>query len=462
MTLPASSPASLGLDSARLEHLEHWLEQQVQQNRVAGASVLLARQGETGFFKAAGLARQTSEFGAERPFTRDTLVRLYSMTKPVTAVAAMMLYEQGHFQLDDPLAWYIPAFADTLVWDGHEPAPGTDDPDAILQHVVPQHSPITVRQVMTHTAGLTYSFMNATPVDRYYRDHGLEFPGADTPLAELVERLAKAPLLCQPGTQWNYSVASDVLGRLVEIWSGESLDDFFRNRIFMPLGMLDTGFHVRQGDEDRLADLFMPATGGELGSVGKATDADAGSVPPQDPGKVSTARAAALGLSHQPPLLVDPGARSGFLQTPVLLSGGGGLTGSIDDFARFAQMLLNGGELDGQRLLAARTVDFMCRNHLPGNGDMASMGQAVWSETSYNGIGFGLGFAVMLDPIEAQMLGSVGECHWGGAASTFFWIDPAEELLVVFLTQLYPSSSYPIRRELRTAVYQAAMALPSS
>ncbi len=459
MTLPSSSPDSLGLDPDRLQHLERWLEQQVEQNRVAGASVLLARKGATGFFKAAGMARQAGEQGDGQPFTRETLVRLYSMTKPVTAVAAMMLYEQGHFQLDDPLAWYIPAFAETPVWDGSEPAADPEDPDAILRHVVPQQSPITVRQVMTHTAGLTYSFMNATPVDRYYRDHGLDFPGANTPLAELVERLASAPLLCQPGSQWNYSVASDVLGRLVEVWSGQSLDEYFQSRIFEPLGMHDTGFHVRQGDEDRLADLLMPAAGGDLGNVGEP---DKGSEFSQDPSKVSTARAAAQGLRHQPPQLVDPAAASSFLQPPALLSGGGGLTGSIDDYARFAQMLLNGGEFDGQRLLASKTVDFMCRNHLPGNGDMASMGQAVWSETSYNGIGFGLGFAVMLDPVEAQMLGSVGECHWGGAASTFFWIDPEEELLVVFLTQLYPSSSYPIRRELRTAVYQAAMDLPSS
>ncbi|MGQ7846514.1 serine hydrolase domain-containing protein [Granulosicoccus sp. 3-233] len=457
MTLPTSSPASLGLDPARLQRLELWMEQQVQQNRVAGASVLLARMGATGFFKATGLARPATEQGDGQPFDRDTLVRLYSMTKPVTAVAAMMLYEQGHFQLDDPLAWYIPAFASTPVWDGTVPASDPEDSDAILRHVVPQQSPITVRQVMTHTAGLTYSFMNATPVDRYYRDHGLDFPGADTPLAELVERLASAPLLCQPGSQWNYSVASDVLGRLVEIWSGEPLDEYFQNRIFEPLGMRDTGFHVRSGDEGRLADLLMPATGGDLGSIGTTESALT-----QAPGKVSSAQAASRGLRHEPPQVIDPAASSSFLQAPALLSGGGGLTGSIDDYARFAQMLLNGGELDGQRLLSGKTVDFMCRNHLPGNGDMASMGQAVWSETSYNGIGFGLGFAVMLDPVEAQMLGSAGECHWGGAASTFFWIDPKEELLVVFLTQLYPSSSYPMRRELRTAVYQAAMELPLS
>lgn len=462
MTLPTSSPESLGLDPLRLQRLERWLEQQVEQNRLAGGSLLVARKGSTGFFKAAGLARQASEHSSEQAFTRDTLVRLYSMTKPVTAVAVMMLYEQGHFQLDDPVAWYIPAFANTPVWDGSVVSADSADPDSLLRHVVPQQSPMTIHQLLTHTSGLTYSFMNATPVDHYYRNHGLDFPGADTPLAELVERLATAPLLCQPGTQWNYSVSSDVLGRLVEIWSGQSLDDFFRTQIFEPLGMNDTGFHVRPGDEDRFADLMMPAAGGELGNIGTAASEEGEVVRAQTDSQVSTTRAAMLGMQHQAPQIAEPAAQSSFLQAPALLSGGGGLTGSIDDYARFAQMLLNGGELDGQRLLAASTVDFMCRNHLPGGGDMASMGQAVWSESSYDGIGFGLGFAVVLDSVKAQMLGSAGECHWGGAASTFFWIDPKEELLAVFLTQLYPSSSYPIRRELRTAVYQAAMALPSS
>lgn len=461
MTLPTLPPEQLGLDPSRLQQLEHWLEQQVALNRVAGASLLLARKGSVGLFKSVGLARVPDELGAEQAFSRDTLVRLYSMTKPVTAVAAMMLYEQGHFQLDDPLAWYIPAFADTPVWDGTELSPDTTDGDAVLQHVVPQQSPMTIGQLMTHTAGLTYSFMNASPVDRYYREHGLDVPGAQAPLSELVEKLAAAPLLCQPGSQWNYSVSSDVLGRLVEIWSGQPLDEFFRCHIFEPLGMCHTGFHVAEDDHGRLADLMTPAAGGDLGSIGGTS---AGSASPllQDQSKISTARAAALGIRHQPPRRLEAGDQSPFLQPPPLLSGGGGLTGSIDDFARFAQMLLNGGELDGQRLLAPGTVAFMRRNHLPGQRDMASMGQAVWSESSYDGIGFGLGFAVVLDPVEARMLASEGEYHWGGAASTFFWIDPREELLVVFLTQLYPSSTYPIRRELRTAVYQAAMALSSS
>ena len=451
MTLPSSTPEQLGLDSARLRRLEEWLEQQVSQNRVAGASVLVARHGSTALFKSAGLARIDSEHASATPFARDTLVRLYSMTKPVTTVAAMMLYELGYFQLDDPVAWYLPEFADTAVWNGNVPT-GAEDADAILKQVEPQHAPFTVRQLMTHTAGLTYSFMQATPVDRYYREHDLNFPGSSSPLDELVTRLAKAPLLCQPGTQWNYSASTDVLGRLVEVWSGLSLDQFFSQHIFAPLQMHDTGFHVETGKQARFADLMGPAAGGDLGGIGGA---GAGVTPDEDPSKLSTARAAAKGFHHAPPVILEPGAVSSFLQAPPLLSGGGGLTGSIDDFARFTQMLLNGGELDERRLLSSKTVDFMRQNHLPGNVDMAAMGQAVWSETSYQGIGFGLGFAVVLDPVEAQMITSAGEYHWGGAASTFFWIDPVEDLSVILLTQLYPSSTYPIRRELRTALYQA-------
>lgn len=415
MTLPSSSPESLGLDPARLQRLETWLDQQVESQRLAGASVLVARKGSIGLFRATGSARVAGDQSVAQPFARDTLVRLYSMTKPVTTVAAMMLYEQGHFQLDDPVAKYLPAFSDTPVWDGTVPASGSE----LLKHVVSQESPMTIRQLMTHTAGLTYSFMEATPVDRYYREHELTFPGSLATLADLVDRLAMAPLLCQPGTQWNYSVATDVLGRLVEVWSGLSLSDYFREFIFRPLRMHDTGFHVEPDKHHRFADCMGP---GEDGAA---------------------------------PVMLDPAATSGFLRAPTLYSGGGGLTGSIDDFARFAQMLLNRGELEGVRLLSRKTVEFMRQNHLPGNGDMASMGQAVWSETSYSGIGFGLGFAVVLDPVEAQMMTSAGEHHWGGAASTFFWVDPAEDMIVVFLTQLYPSSTYPIRRELRSAVYQA-------
>jgi CubicO group peptidase (beta-lactamase class C family) len=454
MALPSSLPEQLGFDPNRLQRLERWLDQQVEQNRVAGASVLVARHGSIAMFRATGAARVASEHTVEQPFARDTLVRLYSMTKPVTTVAAMMLYEQGYFQLDDPIARFLPAFADTPVWNGTVPE-SPHDATALLRYIESQQSPMTVRQLMTHTAGLTYSFMNTTPVDQYYRDHDLVFPGSSETLQTLVDRLAQAPLLCQPGEQWNYSVGTDVLGRLVEVWSGQPLDRFLRENIFDPLGMPDTGFHVPEASHGRLADLMGPAQSVDPGSIAGPRMAAPTDTADKLTGNPSSAMAAAVGHRHAPPVMMEPGVVSKFLRVPSLFSGGGGLVGTIDDFARFAQMLLNRGELDGQRLLSRKTMDFMCRNHLPGNRDMAAMGQPVWSETSYDGIGFGLGFAVVLDPVEAQMISSAGEVHWGGAASTFFWIDPLEDLFVVFLTQLYPSSTYPIRRELRAAVYQA-------
>lgn len=416
-------PGQAGLSSERLRRVTDWLQSQVDRERLAGASVLIGRRGSAAFFSSAGLADREEP----RPFRDDTIVRVYSMTKPVTTVAAMMLYEAGCFQLDDPVARYLPEFADTRVWAG-----GTADADDTL----PMATPMTVRHLMTHTSGLTYGFMQANVVDARYRSEGIEFPGDAGGLAELVERLAGLPLICQPGSEWNYSVSTDVLGRLVEVWSGSSLAQFFHDRIFAPLGMHDTGFSVAPENHPRFAALYAPASGGDMSSVGRA---------PANPGTPQRG-----GLKLQ-----DPARGSRFLEPTRLYSGGGGLTSCMADYARFCQMLLNIGELDGTRLLSPKTVKYMRVNHLPDNRDMAAMGQPVWSETSYDGIGFGLGFAVVLDPVKAQIITSVGEHHWGGAASTFFWIDPQEELYTVFLTQLMPSSTYPIRRELRTLVYQA-------
>ena len=293
-----------------------------------------------------------------------------------------------------------------------------------------------VKQLMSHTSGLTYHFMHSTPVDAQYREQAIEFQSHSESLAQMTRRLASIPLLCQPGSQWNYSVATDVLGRLVEVLSGMSLADFFRQRIFAPLKMVDTGFSVPEQTRHRFAALYGPAVGGDMSSVGGA----AAPVPQEERG----------GL-----VLQESSTQSVYFEEPMSCSGGGGLVSTIGDYARFCQMLINEGELEGERLLAPSTLRYMRTNQLPNNCDMAAMGQPVWSETSYDGIGFGLGFAVVLDPVKASIITSVGEHHWGGAASTFFWVDPAEDLFVVFLTQLVPSSTYPIRRELRARVYQA-------
>ena len=339
----------------------------------------------------------------------------------------MTLYEEGRFQLDDRVAKFLPEFADTPVWRGGA---------ATLDEVEHQIEPMTIRHLMTHTSGLTYSFMNANVVDEAYRENGIEFPGTSGSLEELTRRLATVPLICQPGSEWNYSVSTDVLGRLLEVWSGQSLNDVLQARVLGPLGMSDTGFHVEPANHDRFAALYAPLSGGDLSNVAKASsDSDIA-----DRG----------GLKLQ-----ESASESRFLEPPKLYSGGGGLTGTIGDYARFCQMLLNRGELEGTRLLGRKSVEYMLLNQLPNNKDMAAMGQPVWSETSYDGIGFGLGFAVVIDPVKAHIVTSPGELHWGGAASTLFWLDPAEDLFTVFFTQLLPSSTYPIRRELRALVYQA-------
>ncbi len=417
------SPESVGLSSARLERVSEWLREQVASERLAGLSVLIGRRGRVAFFEPRGLADRASG----KSFNQDTIVRIYSMTKPITSVAAMMLYEEGCFQLDDPVANYLPEFKETQVWAGG---------DAPITETVPAATPMTVHHLITHTSGLTYGFMQANAVDAAYRQEKLDFPGGSGDLASQVARLAKLPLICQPGSQWNYSVSIDVLGRLVEVWSGMSLAEFFQTRIFEPLDMRDAGFHVAEANHDRFAACYAPESGGDLSSIGTTP---------------SAAEAAARGGLK----LQDAAESSRFLRPAEVYAGGGGLTASMRDYARFCQMLMNGGELDGARLLSPKTIDYMRLNQLPENRDMAAMGQPVWSETSYDGIGFGLGWAVVIDPVQAKFVTSAGEHHWGGAASTFFWLDPEEDLFVILLTQLMPSSTYPIRRELRQRVYQA-------
>ncbi len=416
-----AKPESVGMSSARLKQVSAWLQTQVSSERLAGASLAIVRRGRMVFQETAGLSDQASG----QAFSDDTIVRIFSMTKPITTVAAMMLYERGCFQLDHPVARYIPAFEQTQVWLGGD-----------LSHTEPQATPMTIRQLMTHTSGLTYGFMNENVVDEDYRTRGLDQNKASL-LADWVDQLAAVPLLCQPGTEWHYSVSTDVLGRLVEIWSGQSLADFFAQEIFGPLGMVDTGFCVPEGQALRFSSLYRPTSGAVMGAQSQSVNP----LKDRDPGL----------------LLLDPMATSPYLQAPKFHSGGGGLVATIGDYCRFCQMLMNGGVLDKTRLLSPKTIEYMRLNQLPNGADLAAMGQAVWSETNYEGIGFGIGWAVVIDPVKANIVASVGEHHWGGAASTFFWLDPKEDLLVVFLTQLLPSSTYPLRRELRTQIYQSLL-----
>lgn len=388
-----------GLDPARLARIGDWMRGWVDSGKLVGMTVQVARHDRTVFLESVGLADRERRLA----MAPDTVVRLYSMTKPVTSVALMMLYEEGRFQLDDPIAEVLPCFADMRV------LPDTGGP------TVAASRPITYRDLLTHTAGLSYGFISDSPLAPLYAEAGIDFQTSDLALHELVEAAATMPLLAHPGTAWNYSIATDILGHLVALHAGIPFEVFLETRILRPLGMHETGFHVPEALRPRFAANYRP------GADGRAE------------------------------LLEDP-ATSVFL-TPRLPSGGGGLVGTAGDYMRFCRFLLHGGVLEGTRLLGRKTLALMMTNHL--GGDMASMGQPRFSESSYTGIGFGLGFSVMLDPAAAQIVGSPGECAWGGAASTAFWVDPAEDLAVVLLTQLTPSSTWPLRRQLRTLVYAA-------
>ncbi|HVW82002.1 MAG TPA: serine hydrolase domain-containing protein [Mycobacteriales bacterium] len=401
-----TDPARVGFDADRLARIDRHFARYADDGRLAGWQLAVARRGEIAHLSSYGQA----DLEAGRPVETDTIWRIYSMSKPITSVAAMMLYEEGAFELTDPISKWIPEFANPQVYVAGSAA----------KHVtVPATEPIRVWHILTHTAGLTYGFHRVHVTDEIYRNAGFEFgvpKGLD--LAGAVAGWAALPLAFNPGSEWLYSVATDVLGRLVELWSGQTLDAFFAERIFGPLDMVDTGFFVPDADVDRLCALYaMPPSATEKVRFDLFGDA--------------------------------------FKRAPRWLSGGGGLVSTSRDYTRFSQMLLNGGELDGARLLSPRTIRFMSRNHLPGGADLESFGRPLFAETRSDGVGFGLGFAVTEDPVASKVMCSAGEFYWGGMASTAFWIDPAEDLAVVFMTQLMPSSTYPIRSELRQLVYQA-------
>jgi CubicO group peptidase (beta-lactamase class C family) len=397
------TPEEVGLSSARLENVTRWMENMVDSGMLPCALTAVVRDDKLVYLKHCGMA----DVENSKAVSDDTIFRFYSMTKPITSVAAMMLYEQGLFQLDDPVSKFIPALGDMTVY-----ASG-DENDF---KTVPAERDFTIRELMTHTSGLTYGWIESHPVDAIYRARVIDFQTAGLPLAELMVKLGDAPLLCQPGSEWNYSVATDVLGHLVEVLSGQTLDAFFAEHILGPLGMKDTAFQVAPENMDRFAANYTCTKDGGI-------------------------------------KLIEAVDGSRFTRPVVTFSGGGGLTSTVSDYIRFTRMLSNYGELDGVRLLGRKTVEFMTMNHLP--GDLADMGQETFAETSYDGIGFGLGFSVMLDPAKANVMGTPGEYAWGGAASTAFWIDPAEDMTVIFLTQLLPSSTYPLRRELKVLTYQA-------
>src|SRR5499426_1931757 len=399
-----ASPEDVGLSSAGVARLQRHIQAYVDAGKLPGAISMVQRRGKVVHFQTYG--RRDLEAGT--PVEPETLFRIYSMTKPIVSVGLMTLYEEGCFQLDDPVAQYIPQFRGLKVLAG-----GTGDAPQVREPA----REMTVADLLRHTSGLVNQ-SDAVLGDAYTR-LGLLTSSSSGTLADMVEKLGTLPLKCDPGAQFNYGISTDVVGYLCEVLSGQRLDDFLRACLLGPLGMVDTGFAVAYEDVKRFAACYRPGTAGE-------------------------------------PLLVvedRPDTSSRYTQPRTYLSGAGGMVSTASDYMRFCKMLANGGELDGQRILGPRTLAFMALNHLPGGRDLAHMSPASAGETSRAGVGFGLGFACVLDPAVLGGLSIPGEYYWGGAASTAFWITPAEDLAVVFMTQVRPSSTYPIRRELRALIY---------
>lgn len=390
--LLTGKPEEVGFSQERLDRIDPFMQRYIDENKLPGMITMVARQGKIVHFEKYGIM----DIG--KPMELNTIFRIASMTKPITSVAVMMLYEEGYFQLDDPISKYIPEFNDLKVFSSK---------DANGIHVVDQIRPMTILDLLTHTSGLTYGLgFGNTPVDSMYTAAKLNAGS----LKDMIQKLAKIPLLYQPGTKWHYSYSVDVLGYLVEVVSGKPLDVFMRERIFVPLKMKDTDFYVPKEKINRCAAIF-----------GKSDSAGIRVISRPDMNRISL--------------------------PPKFLSGGGGLFSTSTDYMNFAQMLLNKGELNGIRLLGSKTVELMTTNHLA--DDLLPIGE----EYLPGGGGFGLGFSVLVD--QSKILSSTGEFGWPGIYNTLFWIDPTEQIICLFMTQFSPFLAYPTHRELRVLVYQA-------
>ena len=401
-----AKPEKHGFSAERLSRIDALLkERYIDSGKLANTQILLARDGEIVHFGSQGPAREGGKAVDE-----GSLFRIASMTKPVTSIAFMMLVEEGKVAIDTPVHHVLPEFKDIGVFNGG----GGDAPFGTL----PTAEPMRMVDLLRHTSGLTYGFQYRSNVDAAYRAGKIENWHGGYDLDGFVAALAKIPLEFSPGTSWNYSVSTDVLGAVVQRVSGMPLEQFFATRIFAPLKMHDTFFHVPADKIERLTDCytFVPGKGRKM---------------------------------------YDRGAESAWSKPPTLVSGGGGLVSTALDYHRFNSMLLNGGVLDGERLVGRKTIDLMTMNHLPGGSDLSTMSKSLFSEAANAGTGFGLGFAVNIDVARSMIPGSVGEYYWGGLFSTAFFVDPVERMSMVFMTQMSPSSTYPIRRELKTLIYSA-------
>jgi CubicO group peptidase (beta-lactamase class C family) len=401
----AADPGMAGMDADRLERIgAHLQNRYLEPGKISGCLTAVYRRDQLAYVHTAG--QRDRERGL--PMTTDTLFRIYSMTKPVTSVALMTLWERGLFSLDDPVQRFIPEFARLRVRSGGAwPEFQTEAPAR----------PMRIRDLLLHTSGLTYDFMYATNIDEAYRRLGVGRPAPGYTLQAMIDQLAELPLEFSPGERWNYSLATDVLGHLVEKISGMSFPDYLQQTIFAPLGMVDTVFCPRPGQLERFASCYT-------------RDADKR-------------------------LVLQDDAQDSQFADRSFFSGGGGLLSTAADYLHFCRMLLAGGSLDGARIIGRRTLEFMVGNHLPGGGDIASLPTSGFSETHNEGVGFGLGFACKTDPLRNGYPASAGTYYWGGMASTLFWVDPAEELIVLFMTQLIPSSTFNFRGQLEALVYAA-------
>ncbi|MEM0985152.1 MAG: serine hydrolase domain-containing protein [Pseudomonadota bacterium] len=400
-------PSAARMNAERLDAIPSYFEQRyIETGKLPAMATLVARGGKV----VHEAYRGTTTLGGAEQIGPETIFRIYSMTKPITSVAAMMLFEEGKIRLDHGVFRYVPAFDQVQVFDGMDPSG---------PRMRPVDRPIQVRDLFTHTSGLTYSFLMQTEVDALYRKEKIGRP--DETLEDMCTRMAALPLVFSPGEQWNYGHSTDVLGRVVEVASGQTLDTFFRERIFGPLGMDDTDFFVPEAKLHRLMACYS-----------------------RDPMTGETSLSDGAG-----------GESRAYRAQPPLLNAGGGLVSTPRDYLRFCQCLLNGGTLGHTRLLSPKTVEFMTMNHLPGGQSIREMGDKTFSEARMEGNGFALLGSVIIDLAETLSPGSEGTFSWGGLANTFFWIDPMEELIAIQMTQMIPSGTYPIRPQFQQLVYAA-------
>jgi CubicO group peptidase (beta-lactamase class C family) len=397
-----------GLDASRLERIgEHLERSYLASQKITGCQVTVARHGHIAYARSFGLMdRERST-----PTADDTIYRIYSMTKPITSVALMTLYEQGYVQLNDPVSRFVPSWTQHRVWVCGEGADMKTEAPA---------RPVSFRDVLSHQAGFTYGgglpgVGIQHPIDKIYRELKIRSVGGADSMQTFLDKLSQVPLRYQPGQAWMYSIATDVCGALVEIISGKPLAQYLDEVIFAPLGMKDTAFWVAPEKAGRLAANYQRAPDKTL-------------------------------------KLIDDPATSAFLSEPGFKSGGGGLTGTSSDYLRFCEMLRRGGELDGARILGPRTIEMMHMNHLAGGKDLTQLAIGGFSETANEGVGFGLGSASTMGQVQTGTLG-FGDYYWGGAASTIFWVDPKEDLSVVFMTQLMPSGTFNFRGQLKSIIY---------